>query len=114
MTLKSPKGKTEQRDGSVTKKQKNDKPPKQTTLFLDADVYEGLMIGKAKGHGSLKDQLNEAARLLLHRRQVAAWEEQERRVWAEKPWNEQDEAEIRMFDGVRALEPDDDWSEYDT
>ena len=39
--------------------------PKLTTLHIDGDLHEALQLRKAKGKGSLKDQINAAIRLYL-------------------------------------------------
>lgn len=80
------------------------KPPKQTTIWIDGDLYEALMIGKARGKGSIKDQVNTAVRRHLRKQTVAEMEAQERRAWAEKPWNEQDEAEFEAFQSIQVTE----------
>ena len=84
-----------------------ERPPRQMTVFIDGDLYEALLIGKARGKGSLKKQINEALRRTLRLQNVAAREEQERRGWEAKPWNEQDDAELKMWEGVQV------WPEYE-
>jgi len=87
----------------VMKNISKERPPKQTTLFIDADLYEALVVRKARGKGSIKDQVNESLRRTLRMRKSAELEEQERRGWEAKPWNEPDEAEVKMWEGTQVL-----------
>ena len=83
--------------------------PKQTTIWIDGDLYEAMMLAKARGKGSLKKQVNGALRQVLGVEDTAALEEKERQAYAEKPWNEQDNEDVTIFDGSRAL--GDEWDD---
>ena len=49
-------------NNKATKQQSNEAQDKQTTIFIDSDLYERLMLDKARGAGSLKKQINDAIR----------------------------------------------------
>lgn len=49
-------------NNKATKQQSNKAQDKQTTIFIDGDLYERLMLDKARGAGSLKKQINDAIR----------------------------------------------------
>ena len=56
-----------------------------------------MVLEKAKGGGSLKEQINRALRQTLNVEDVATLEAKERAAYAEKPWNAQDDEEIALW-----------------
>lgn len=75
--------------------------PKQMTVWIDGDVYQAMLIAKAKGSGSLKNQINEALRRKLGVKDVAALEAQEREGWLKKPWGKEDQEELEAWQDVQ-------------
>ena len=61
-----------------------------------------MLLAKAKGGGSLKEQINSALRQSLGVTDVSALERQERAAYAAKPWGQDDEAELRAWESVQS------------
>jgi hypothetical protein len=76
--------------------------PKQTTVWIDGDVYEAMVLARARGGGTLKDQINQALRQALNVPDKAMLEAQERAAYEAKPWGTEDEAELEAWQSVQA------------
>ena len=70
---------------------------KQMTVWIDRDVYQAMVLEKAKGGGSLKEQINRALRQTLEVEDTATLEAKERAAYAEKPWDEQDDEDVALW-----------------
>lgn len=77
---------------------------KQMTVWIDSDLYRAMMIAKAKGGGSLKEQINGAIRQKLGVRDVAELEAQERAAWEKKPWGKEDQEELELWQSAQHWE----------
>jgi hypothetical protein len=78
--------------------------PKQTTVWIDGDVYEAMVLARARGGGTLKDQINEALRQALNIPDKARLEAQEQAAYDAKPWAPEDEAELEAWQSVQSWE----------
>lgn len=78
--------------------------PKQTTVWIDGDVYEAMVLARARGGGTLKDQINESLRQALNVPAKAMLEAQEQAAYDAKPWGPEDESELEAWQSVQAWE----------